>query len=63
MKKLIIRLETRTGELVAEKEIPPFNMPPEIILWGDRTFIRCPIADEPQEFIIFREAFAYRDTM
>lgn len=33
-----IRLETRDGGLVAEKEILPFQILPEVVLWGERYF-------------------------
>jgi len=48
-----IRLFTRAGEYVATLEnVPPFWHVPDVVTWGDRTFIAC--ADGR-----FREAFAY----
>lgn len=34
-----VRLVTREGELASEVEIPPFKVPPEIIIWGSRAFV------------------------
>ena len=33
-------LETRDTQFVARVEVPPFNPPAEIILWGSRYFIQ-----------------------
>ena len=34
-----IRLETRSGDFVAEVEIPTMMPMPEIVTWGDRHFV------------------------
>lgn len=34
-----VKLFTRGGGLVVEGRIPAFNIPPEVITWGLRTFI------------------------
>jgi hypothetical protein len=35
-------LFTRTGKLVTEVLVPPFQLPAEIIVWGERFFVRTP---------------------
>jgi len=36
-----ITLNTRSGDLVAEAEVPPFERMPEMIRWGDRMFVQA----------------------
>lgn len=55
---LPIRLETADGRYVTTGLIPPFNVLPDVALWGSRVF---KLHDEPQDKdapIIYREAFA-----
>lgn len=33
-----IELYTRTGEFIAAAQIPEFDYPPDIVLWGERIF-------------------------
>jgi hypothetical protein len=40
-----IRLETRGGEFVAHEYITGMNPPPEVILWGQRTFVLHSVAN------------------
>lgn len=35
---MMVRLVTRDGGFVHETEIPPFNIYPDVIFWGTRTF-------------------------
>lgn len=46
------RLETVKGEKVTDVEVPPFDPPPEILIWGQRFF-------KHHEGATYREAFAY----
>ena len=55
-----IRLETASGENVSTFDIPPFQTPPDVIVWADRTFTlanRTQRLGEPT--YIYGEAFAY----
>lgn len=42
-----IRLETRSGEFVAHEYVTPMQIPPEVIVWGERFFARESKADDP----------------
>lgn len=33
-----VRLYTKANEFVVAAEIPPFEPPPEILMWGERVF-------------------------
>lgn len=48
-----ITLKSREGQFVAQAEIPPFNTPPEVIVWGDRVFQRWLKTSE------YHEVFCY----
>lgn len=37
-----IKLLTRDGGYVTTVSVPPFNPPPEVIMWGSRVFVRQP---------------------
>jgi hypothetical protein len=37
-----INLLTRDGEFVTEVEIPMFKLMPEVLVWGERTFVYSP---------------------
>lgn len=50
-----VRLETESGAFVAEKRVPRFVQAPEVIVWGNRTFLLWS-NEEPRA--IFRECFA-----
>lgn len=56
-----VRLETSGGELVTEREIPPFNTAPDVLLWGSRVFRECTPDGprDPGEAFVYREAFAF----
>lgn len=64
-----IKLYARDGGFVAEVVIPPFNDPPEALLWGSRLFVLpnannyghrhvCALPTEP-EIVHYVEAWAY----
>lgn len=42
--------------LVGTFEIPPFNEPPAVVIWGDRAFVK---KTEFPDRVIYRECFAY----
>ena len=50
-----ITLKTKNGGFVRTAEIPPFALPPEIIMWGARMFVRDAAqlgdADAPVEYL------------
>lgn len=50
-----VRLETREGELVTNGRVPPFNIAPEVLLWGVRVFRHHYTGGDVE---IYREAFA-----
>ena len=54
-----IVLRTNTGDYVHEEEIPNFNEPPNVLIWGLRIFT----LDEPQGMTTppydYVEAFTY----
>lgn len=50
-----VRLETREGELVVSGRVPPFNIAPEVMLWGVRLFR---FHDTDNGVLVFREAFS-----
>jgi hypothetical protein len=37
---LKVKLLTASGEFVFEHDLPPFDKPPEVIIWGSRVFRR-----------------------
>lgn len=47
-----VKLLTRDGGFVKEFEIPPFMIPPEILVWGSRSFVLQPSGE-------YREGMAY----
>ena len=49
------QLLTSAKEFVAEVEIPPFNTPPDILVWGER-FFKLDQATTRPEYV---EAFTY----
>jgi hypothetical protein len=53
-----VQLETRTGDLVTTGRVPPFNEPPEVLLWGVRVFRLHDKGDGMVRPTIYREAFA-----
>lgn len=48
----IVKLETRSGGLVTTVEIPEFDPPAEIIVWGQRYFIRSEKAGTYMEAMV-----------
>jgi hypothetical protein len=56
-----IKLITRNGDVVLEttkEPIPPFILPPDVILWGSRVFIYSRIVERVTT-MVYVEAFAY----
>ena len=58
-----VKLFTRDGGFVHSAEIPPFNEPPTIIIWGQRFFVfadvdgpALPIESDEQGYV---EAFTF----
>lgn len=49
-----IALMTADGDLVHEEEIPDFEQPPLVILWGTRVFSRSEF-----DLYVYLECFAY----
>ena len=39
--RIDVDLLTRDGSHVTTVKLPPFQVPPEIIRWGERFFVRC----------------------
>lgn len=62
---MIVKLFTKDGGFVAEEVVPPFNIAPEVIVWGQRTFIAPDVdylvrlAEVEAGEIAYVEAFAY----
>lgn len=62
-----VKLQTSAGDLVAEKEIPDFNEAPDVLIWGDRVFMRDDghgdntfnIELTAQLVAVYSEAFSY----
>ena len=52
---ILVRLETSDGRFVAEVEVPPFTTPPDVLIWGNRTFIYE--SNRPPQ-PVYRECFA-----
>jgi hypothetical protein len=50
-----IKLETSDGGHLGYSQIAPFNVPPEVLIWGDRVFR---FHKEMPMLWIYREAFA-----
>jgi len=52
------RLETASGALVrTSTKMPPFQAPPEVVVWGTRFFMLVSPADA--EELVYREAMAW----
>lgn len=51
-----IDLRTRDDNYVTTVKIPPFLVPPEVIIWGTRMFYRSP--DKPNTDTDYHEVFA-----
>ncbi len=59
---LRIRLVTREDDLVGIFEIPPFQKPPEVVVWGGRVFeLDVEKFDDPEDGAAcqYRECFMY----
>lgn len=54
-----IQLQTRDGDFLADKEIPPFNPLPEIVLWGARVFAKQPATVEDGARQVYREGLVW----
>jgi hypothetical protein len=55
---LKVRLYTRDGGFVHEGEIPDFTPTPEVIVWGERVFVRRAWEDNPSG-TIYMEGLAW----
>lgn len=53
---MIVELQTGDGGLVGRFEIPPFQILPEILVWGSRTFVNNGMANDVP---IYREGLAF----
>lgn len=51
-----VRLLTAGKELVLDATIPPFNMAPDVLMWGTRVFINMDASIDNRR--LYREAFA-----
>lgn len=51
-----VKLETSDGEHVGHSHVPPFNKPPDVLLWGDRVFKLH--EDAKHGAVVYRECFA-----
>ena len=51
-----VRLEIPGGGLVEEIEIPPFQRPPEGLVWGQRSFFQHDVSGEVW---VYREGLMY----
>lgn len=56
-----VKLFTRDGKFVADVDVLPFEIMPEVILWGSRYFVRS-IFFETGEYFGYQEAFCYAVT-
>ena len=57
-----IKLVTAAKELVAVHTIPPFNAPPDIIMWGVRVFSKTDASEGQSDgtfMYVYVEGFAY----
>ena len=54
--KMRVRLTVPSGGLVTEAEVPPFNQPPDVLLWGSRVFRFLRLDDGVAVYV---EAFAF----
>jgi len=62
-KQLFARLEVNTGEFVANVAILPFIEPPDVIVWGSRTFKLWRSSKKfPESPDIYRECFTWYAT-
>lgn len=54
-----VPLLTRNGEFVVTVEVPPFQPPADIIIWGARIFSRTERRGHGETGADYLEAFAY----
>lgn len=54
-----IKLKTKEGEPIHETTIPPYNTPPQIIVWGTRHFQLNIANGNPPTQAIYHEAFTH----
>lgn len=55
-------LKTKDGGMVVDREIPDFVLKPEVILWGDRTFVLSDTSEGRANgdlVPVYTEAFAF----
>lgn len=53
-----VKLFTNDGGFVVEGKVPRYNEPPEVMLWGERIFIRDPFRiDTNDQWVRYREAW------
>jgi hypothetical protein len=58
---ITVRLATRTGAHVVEVTIPPFQLLPEVVMWGQRLFglhAQLEVTDDPC-LAEYREVFCF----
>lgn len=54
-----VRLKTSDDKTVYDTSIPPFNTPPDILLWGARIFLKSRADELEEERLVYREARAF----
>lgn len=53
-----VKLYAQAGGFVVEGEIPRFNDPPEILIWGERFFrYSCIVFENGVDHLVYTEAF------
>lgn len=53
-----IRLETSDGHFVGNTHIPPFNVLPDVLIWGQRTF-KLISYEQANGVALYRECFTF----
>lgn len=52
-----VELQTNTGDFIVTVEVIPFQTMPEVLLWGERCFKRCPSPSAAAVEEIYQEVF------
>jgi hypothetical protein len=52
-------LYTRAGDFVASIELPPFNPPADVVIWGQRTFVFAEPILGIEPYLRYREGLAW----
>jgi hypothetical protein len=58
MTMIRVKLFTEAGRYVGACDVPPFNRAPDVIFWGERTFVLRPGQPKGEE-IEYEEAFVW----